>query len=168
MAAYRGSIARRARSRWRHDHERFLHESIGALVLLSPLAFRLIDAIGSDAATRSRQGPSRALLHAVHTERRFAPISRFPEQPVDVALMVPEGTRVKECADFLRTAGSKIVQGVDLFEVYRGEGLADGTKSLNFTVRLGADDRTLSNKDEENYLGKVRERCSEIGAELRG
>ena len=43
-----------------------------------------------------------------------------------------------------------------------------GKKSLNFTVTLGAMDRTLTAKDEERYLAKVRERCAELGAELRG
>jgi hypothetical protein len=41
-------------------------------------------------------------------------------------------------------------------------------KSLNFTVTLGASDRTLDSKDEEKYLSKVRDRCSEVQAELRG
>ena len=38
----------------------------------------------------------------------------------------------------------------------------------DFTVTLGASDRTLDSKDEEKYLSKVRDRCSEVGAELRG
>ena len=110
----------------------------------------------------------RQLLHVGRTERRFHEMSRFPSQPVDVALMVEVGTRVKECADFLRSVGGKLVRSVDLFEVYRGEGLPAGMKSLNFTVTLGADDRTLSNKDEEKYLSKVRDGAKGVGAELRG
>ena len=82
--------------------------------------------------------------------------------------MVPTGVRVKDCAAFLQKAGRKLVRGVSLFEVYRGEGVPDGHKSLNFTVTLGADDRTLTSKDEEKYLSKVREQASEVGAELRG
>ena len=57
---------------------------------------------------------------------------------------------------------------VDLFEVYRGKGLPDEHKSLNFTVVLGARDRTLTAKDEEKYINAVRERASEVEAELRG
>lgn len=110
----------------------------------------------------------RLLLKVGRTERKFVEMSRFPTQPVDVALMVPDGVQVKACADFLRAIGRKLVMDVALFEVYRGEGLPDGMKSLNFTVTLGATDRTLESKDEEKYLTKVRERCSEVQAELRG
>jgi phenylalanyl-tRNA synthetase beta chain len=110
----------------------------------------------------------RKLLHAGATERRFRAMSRFPSQPVDVALMVPNSVRVKECADFLKTVGKKLIRRVDLFEVYRGEGLPPDSKSLNFTVTLGAPDRTLTNKDEEKFLAKVRDRATEVRAELRG
>ena len=62
----------------------------------------------------------------------------------------------------------KLVRKVELFEVYRGDGLPEDKKSLNFTVTLGAEDRTLTAKDEEKYLAKVRQKCGEVGAELRG
>ena len=55
-------------------------------------------------------------------------MSRFPSQPVDVALMVPNGVQVKACAEFLRKVGRKLVREVELFEVYRGAGLADGNR----------------------------------------
>ena len=57
---------------------------------------------------------------------------------------------------------------VELFEVYRGEHVPAGKKSLNFTVTLGAPDRTLSDKDESKFLDKVRKNAVQIGAELRG
>jgi phenylalanyl-tRNA synthetase beta chain len=110
----------------------------------------------------------RRLLRVGRQRREFVEMSRFPVQPVDVALMVPEGTQVKTCAEFLRATGKKLVRSVTLFEVYRGEGLAPGTKSLNFTVTLGSGDRTLTSKDEEKYLSAVRDSAAKAGAELRG
>lgn len=110
----------------------------------------------------------RALLRAGKSEKHFVEMSRFPPQPVDVALLVPDAVQVKTCVEFLHKAGRKLVQGVELFEVYRGQGVPAGHKSLNFTVTLGASDRTLSGKDEEKYLSKVRQGVAEIGGELRG
>jgi phenylalanyl-tRNA synthetase beta chain len=57
---------------------------------------------------------------------------------------------------------------VRLFEVYRGTGMPEGKKSLNFTVVLGAPDRTLNEQDEASYIQAVRARAATIGAELRG
>ena len=61
-----------------------------------------------------------------------------------------------------------MIRAVELFEVYRGEHVPPGKKSLNFTVTLGAADRTLSDKDESKFLSKVRKNAEQIGAELRG
>jgi phenylalanyl-tRNA synthetase beta chain len=87
---------------------------------------------------------------------------------VDVALLVPQTARVAPVAHFLERVGEPLVRAVELFEVYRGTGLPDDRKSLNFTVTLGAEDRTLTTADEEEFLNKVRQQAGEVEAELRG
>ena len=87
---------------------------------------------------------------------------------MDVALLVDADAKVGDVAEFLRATGRKLTRSVELFEVYRGEHVPAGKKSLNFTVTLGADDRTLSDKDESKFLEKVRKNAEQIGAELRG
>lgn len=110
----------------------------------------------------------RALLANGRRTARYQPVPTFPPLPVDVALLVDAATQAQVVAEFLRTVGRKLVRDVQLFEVYRGERLPPGKKSLNFTVTLGADDRTLTEEDESRYLGKVREQAGTLGAELRG
>src|SRR5204863_8050942 len=90
----------------------------------------------------------RALLANGRKIARYQAVPTFPVLPVDVALLVDERTQVAQAAEFLRTSGRKLVKDVQLFEVYRGERLPPGKKSLNFTVTLGADDRTLTDEDE--------------------
>lgn len=110
----------------------------------------------------------RALLANGRSVARYQPLPTFPVLPVDVALLVDEATQVAQVVEFLRTTGRKLVKDVQLFEVYRGDRLPAGKKSLNLTVTLGADDRTLTDEDEGKFLGKVRENAGQIGAELRG
>ncbi|HEX6813048.1 MAG TPA: phenylalanine--tRNA ligase subunit beta [Planctomycetota bacterium] len=110
----------------------------------------------------------RALLANGRKIARYAPVPTFPVLPVDIALLVGEATQVAQASEFLRTIGRKLVRDVQLFEVYRGGKLPAGKKSLNFTVTLGADDRTLNDEDESKYLTKVREQAATIGGELRG
>jgi len=110
----------------------------------------------------------RAILAAGRQAKRLVRIPRFPSQPVDVALIVPDAVRVADVEAFLAAAGAPLVREVRLFEVYRGDRLPAGTKSLNFTVVLGADDRTLAAEDEARFLAQVRERSPSIGATLRG
>ena len=114
----------------------------------------------------------RALLANGRQDARYDRISPYPEQPVDVALFVPKATRVGDVQRFLAACGEtdkgSIVRRIELFEVYTGEQVQEGFKSVNYTVTLGAMDRTLSAKDEERFLGTVRDRASELGGELRG
>jgi phenylalanyl-tRNA synthetase beta chain len=110
----------------------------------------------------------RALFANGRKIAKYQPVPTFPVLPVDVALLVDEATQVAAVIDFLRTTGRKLVKNVQLFEVYRGNNLPAGKKSLNFTVTLGADDRTLTDEDESKFLGKVREHAATIGAEMRG
>jgi phenylalanyl-tRNA synthetase beta chain len=110
----------------------------------------------------------RALLANGRKIARYQPVPTFPVLPVDVALLVDATTQAASVIEFLRTTGRKLVKHVQLFEVYRGDRVPAGKKSLNFTVTLGADDRTLTDDDESKFLGKVRENCGQIGAELRG
>lgn len=110
----------------------------------------------------------RALHANGRAEPKYTPVPVYPDLPVDVALLVDADAKVGDVADFLRTTGRKLIRSVELFEVYRGEHVPAGKKSLNFTVTLGADDRTLSDKDEGKFLDKVRKNADQIGAELRG
>ena len=111
-------------------------------------------------------------VRALHANGRaapsYAPVPVYPGLPVDVALLVDADAKVGDVAEFLRATGRKLTRSVELFEVYRGEHVPAGKKSLNFTVTLGADDRTLSDKDEGKFLDKVRKNAEQIGAELRG
>ena len=49
--------------------------------------------------------------------------------------------------DAIRAAGGDLLWSVRLFDVYRGQGVADGTRSLAYTLRLQAADRTLTDAD---------------------
>jgi phenylalanyl-tRNA synthetase beta chain len=135
---------------------------------VGPLHPAVARRLGVEATTAMAFLDLRALLASGRTDKKLVPMPRFPAQPVDVALLADEATRVATIADFLRAAGGALVRGVVLFEVYRGGNLPAGRKSLNFTVTLGADDRTLTAADEERYLGAVREGAPALGAELRG
>ena len=142
---------------------------VGYVGLLHP---QVAKALGLDAEVAIANLDVRALLASDPAAARYHPIPAYPSQPVDVALVVAAERRVAELTAFLRAlgkdGGEDLVQDVRLFETYVGEGIPAGQKSLNFTVTLGSSTRTLTSKDEERYLGRLRARCGEIGAVLRG
>ena len=94
-----------------------------------------------------------------------------PYAPVheDLALVVDEKTPAVTVRRSLLEAGSPLVQAVTLFDVYRGEQVGEGKKSLAFALSYQAPDRSLSERD----VSKLRARLikaveQELGAKLRG
>jgi phenylalanyl-tRNA synthetase beta chain len=96
------------------------------------------------------------------------PVSRFPSADIDLAFVVPETVPAGKVLSALRAAGGDLLESVELFDVYRGESVPQGTRSLAYHLRFSALDRTLT--DDE--VGAERVRCidaveSAFGATLR-
>ena len=97
----------------------------------------------------------------------YRPISRFPTVERDLALVVPEGQPAGPLLDTIRKAGRPLLQDVRLFDLYQGEGVPDGTKSLAFTLRFGAD-KTLRDPEVDGRVRRIVKALeAEHGATLR-
>jgi len=60
-----------------------------------------------------------------------------------------------------------VCKAVELFDVYQGEVLGAGKKSLAYHVLLQAEDRTLSDTEEQKFLKRLDSKLEAIGAQLR-
>jgi phenylalanyl-tRNA synthetase beta chain len=87
------------------------------------------------------------LLAASHGGGAYRHVSRFPSSDVDLAFEVDETTAAAEVEATLRASGGPLVVGLRLFDVYRGDRVAPGRRSLAWTVRFQAVDRTLTDED---------------------
>ena len=108
-----------------------------------------------------------AMLYALpESERRFDPLPRFPAATRDLALVVPADVPAGQVTSLILR--NRLVQRAELFDIYSGENLAPGTKSLAFHVHLQAPDRTLTNEEVTRSLdGLLRSLEREVGASLR-
>ncbi len=96
-------------------------------------------------------------------------VSRYPSSDVDLAFSVDEGVPAAAVEETVRRAAGELCESVQLFDVYRGVGLADGQRSLAFRVRLCASDHTLADAE----VAAARRACIEavegsLPATLRG
>ncbi len=87
------------------------------------------------------------LLAAPRGPDAYRPVSRFPSSDIDLAFEVDETTPAAEVEATLRRAGGPLVVGLALFDVYRGDQVGAGRRSLAWTVRFQAPDRTLTDDD---------------------
>jgi phenylalanyl-tRNA synthetase beta chain len=108
------------------------------------------------------------LLAQMGVTRVMKPISRFPAVVQDIALIVDEDLPAEEVRQAILAFGGRLLRDARLFDLYRGEPVPPGKKSLAYSLTYQADDRTLT--DDE--VAKVQERivrclAEELGAELR-
>ncbi|MEM7094818.1 MAG: phenylalanine--tRNA ligase subunit beta [Actinomycetota bacterium] len=96
-----------------------------------------------------------SILDGPHGNRRYAPISKFPSSDIDLAFEVPDDVASATVLGALRKGGGRQLVGVELFDTYRGTGVADGARSLAYRLRFQAHDRTLTDAE----VGELRDAC---------
>lgn len=108
------------------------------------------------------------LLSCVDERRTFSPLPRFPAVERDFALVVGEGVQAGGLQSLIREEGGTIVEAADVFDLYRGDKVPPRHKSVAFSLRFRAPDRTLSEGEVDEVCGRILRRLREVyGAELR-
>ena len=92
-----------------------------------------------------------------HRERIYRPVSIYPSSDVDLAFEVDDAVPASAIEATLRSAAGGHLAALRLFDVYRGPGIAEGRRSLAYSLRLDALDHTLT--DDE--VAEIRRRCIE-------
>ena len=108
------------------------------------------------------------LLAAWGAPRTLTPISSHPPVYEDLALVVDESLPAVRLRDLIAQTGAPLLRSVVLFDVYRGEQIAAGKKSLAYRLTYQAADRTLNDEDVTRLREKIVRRLErEVGAVLR-
>jgi phenylalanyl-tRNA synthetase beta chain len=99
-------------------------------------------------------------------------VMAIPTQPPileDIALIVDETVPAAEVENLIRQTGGSTVTEVRLFDVYRGDQIRAGKKSLAYSLTYQNPGRTLTDKDAAKLRNKIVKRLEqELGAQLRG
>ena len=109
-----------------------------------------------------------ALLSLQLPEKTYTPLPKYPAVTRDIAVVCGEAVTVAALSDCIRAAGGKLLRSVELFDIYRGKGIAPGSKSAAFRLTLRADDRTLTDADSDGVVSAVLAALEkELNAKLR-
>ena len=107
-----------------------------------------------------------SLLSCDPGHKMFEAVPRFPTTIRDVALVISESVTHKKGLDIIK--GFSLVRGVNLFDIYTGEKIGAGKKSLAYRIAFQSPTHTLTDQEvdkvEEQILGKL---AKELGAALR-
>ena len=98
---------------------------------------------------------------------RYRPLSPFPEVVRDLALTVNEEVA---CGDLMREIAKACphVSDVELFDIYRGEQIGEGRKSMAFKICFTPGDKPLAPEDVDRFVRKILGNLKyRLGAEIR-
>jgi phenylalanyl-tRNA synthetase beta chain len=110
-----------------------------------------------------------ALQAAAPVRYSYTPVPRFPAALRDIAVVVDEAIAAEHIESEIRAAGGDLVSGVRLFDLYRGNQIPAGTKSLAYALSYQAADRTLADKEIDKAHKKIEDRVKQVlKATIRG
>jgi phenylalanyl-tRNA synthetase beta chain len=98
----------------------------------------------------------------------YRPLSPFPGVDRDLALLVSYDVPTSAVSDAISDAGGALLERVTVFDLYQGDGVEEGHRSLAFRLQLQAWDRTLTDKEVDRVVEKIVKRLREgLGVEQR-
>ena len=108
------------------------------------------------------------LVEFADKEIHYTKPPRYPAMTRDIAMIVDEDDPVAEIEKVIREAGTEIFESVKLFDVYRGEQVGDGKKSVAYSITYRHPDRTLTDEETEGAHKLVVDALrNKLGAVIR-
>ncbi len=109
-----------------------------------------------------------ALLEAQGPGAEYRALPRFPAVSRDIAVVCAEEVTVGALEACIRRAGGKLLREVVLFDIYRGQGVAEGSKSVAFSLTLRSDERSITAAEADEEIKDILAALEkELGATLR-
>ncbi|MBE6131914.1 MAG: phenylalanine--tRNA ligase subunit beta [Erysipelotrichaceae bacterium] len=109
-----------------------------------------------------------ALLELRVPQTKMAQISKYPSVKRDLALVVKKDVLVDDIIRCVKKAGRSIVKNVEIFDVYQGEHMTEGYKSVAIKITFQDDSKTLVEKDITESLDSIMNELYKVTkAELR-
>ena len=108
------------------------------------------------------------LLENADEKKHYCPLPKFPATGRDIAVILDKEINVGEIERIIEAQKSRILREYKLFDVYEGDQVSEGKKSVAYSLTFRADDRTLTDAEVNQVVdGIVDELKEKLHAELR-
>ncbi|MBP3325802.1 MAG: phenylalanine--tRNA ligase subunit beta [Coprococcus sp.] len=98
---------------------------------------------------------------------KYEGIAKFPGSTRDLSMVMDKSIFVGQIEAIIKKCGGKLLESYKLFDVYEGEQIADGKKSVAYTMTFRAKDRTLETAEVDKIVEKILKELGKLGIELR-
>ncbi len=108
------------------------------------------------------------IISGMDLDRKFTPLPKYPSIERDIAIVITNEVSAGQIEDIIINKGGKLIEKVELFDVYKGSQIEEGYKSLAFRITYRSNEKTLTEDD----ISKVHNRIinsltNQVGAILR-
>ena len=101
-------------------------------------------------------------------DKKYEGIAKFPAVSRDISMVVPKEIMVGQIEDVIKQRGGNILEDYNLFDIYEGDQIEKGFKSVAYNIVFRAKDRTLEESDVSGAMKKILNGLEELGIQLRG
>ena len=108
-----------------------------------------------------------ALAEAAPGPVAYADVTRFPAVLQDIAVIVAQSVSADQVMAAVREGAGELLAGAEVFDVYEGEQVGDGNRSLALRLEFRAPDRTLTDDEVAARRGAIESALGGIGGRLR-
>jgi phenylalanyl-tRNA synthetase beta chain len=140
-------------------------DAIGAVGEVDPAVLRRFDVSERVAILELRL---EELLGRAPKPAVWKPVSRMPSSDLDLAFVLGDDVPAERLEKAIRQGAGGLLVDLELFDVFRGDALGSGRRSLAYRLRLQAPDRNLTDADIADVRRAAVAAAAKLGAELRG
>ncbi len=108
-----------------------------------------------------------AILPLATFDRKYEGIAKYPAVLRDISMVVPKEIRAGQIESVIVQRGGKILEDYQLFDIYEGDQIKEGYKSIAYSITFRAKDRTLEEADVTAAMKKILNGLESMGIELR-
>lgn len=98
---------------------------------------------------------------------KYEGVAKFPAVTRDISLVMKKTVLAGQIEEVIRKSGGKLLEDYHLFDIYEGENIGEDEKSLAYSIRFRAKDRTLEEKDVMTVMDKILTKLETLGVTLR-
>lgn len=98
---------------------------------------------------------------------KYKGVAKFPAVTRDISLVMKKSVLAGQVEEVIRQSGGKLLEAYHLFDIYEGENVGADEKSLAYSIRFRAADRTLEEKDIATVMDKILKKLESLGVALR-
>ena len=100
-------------------------------------------------------------------ERKYKGVAKYPAVTRDISMVMPKSISVGKVEEVIEKKGGKILESYQLFDIYEGNQIMEGYKSVAYSIVFRAKDKTLEDKEVTEAMNRILKALQGLGIELR-